>query len=535
MLDSMSDVDSVVRPTLLPSASLSSALRLAAVMAAVKLILHLGTNLWQAHIGFGFHRDELYYLICSQRLAWGYVDQAPLVALQAWLALHLFGDSLAGIRLLSAAAGAGRVLLTGVLCWQSGGRRGAQFLAMLCVLMAPQYLGLDSFLSMNSFESLFWIGLVVVIVAMQKGLSLHFWLLAAALTSAGLLNKPSMVFFLVPLLIALLFGPQRRLLHSRYFALAIVFTLLAVAPYLYWQYSHAWPTWQWLRFVKTAGKDPKLTLLDYIQAPIDLFLPITLPVWFGGLVRLLYDKRKAGMRWLGVTFLLFWLLMWRLGAKDYYIAPIYPVLFAAGGVLWERVFDRKPLYAYRTAALALFSIATVIYGLIVLPMAIPLFSATAWPSYLHTAHQHTDERKDGATSVFPQWYADRFGWKELAQQVRVIVDSLPAEERSRLGILCDNYGEASAINFWDRHTDVPFAMSGHNTYYFWGTGTFSGNILLLVTSQTEQQLRTVYASVKPVGKMNCPQATDYEQKVLYLVSGRVEPLRKAWPSYRWYY
>lgn len=128
----------------------ASALRLGLLFAAITLGLQTASNLWQAHIGYGYFRDELYYILCGRHLAWGYVDHGPLVAVQARLAIVLFGRSLAGIRMLSAAAGAASVFLTGILCWALGGRRPAQALAMLCVLIAPIYLGTGSYLSMNS-------------------------------------------------------------------------------------------------------------------------------------------------------------------------------------------------------------------------------------------------------------------------------------------------------------------------------------------------------------------------------------------------
>src|SRR5260370_38167546 len=102
----------VVRPA---DPSLQSALRLALLFAVIKLVLHIATNLWEAHIGYGYFRDELYYIICGRNLAWGYVDHGPGVALQAKLALAIFGKSLAGMRMISAAAGAGRAFLTVIL------------------------------------------------------------------------------------------------------------------------------------------------------------------------------------------------------------------------------------------------------------------------------------------------------------------------------------------------------------------------------------------------------------------------------------
>ncbi len=105
-------------------------------------------------------------------------------------------------------------------CWRgrSAADAPAQALAMLGVLLAPQYLGIDSFLSMNSFESAFWMLCLLALILILRGGSDRLWLLFGAAAGLGLLNKPSMTFFLVALLLALLVTPQRRLLRSRWAA-----------------------------------------------------------------------------------------------------------------------------------------------------------------------------------------------------------------------------------------------------------------------------------------------------------------------------
>src|SRR4051812_11103391 len=223
----------VVRPT---DYSLRSALVLALIFAGIKLALHIATNLWEAHIGYGYFRDEFYYLICGRHLAWGYVDHGPIVALQARFSELVFGHSLAGIRMLSALAGAKRVLLTGLLAWALGGRRPAQALAMIGILFAPQYLGIDSYLSMNSFESACWMGCVLALILILRGWSERWcWLLFGLCGGIGLLNKPSMTFFLLALLAALLLTPQRRLLFSRWAVVGVALLILMALPNLLWQ------------------------------------------------------------------------------------------------------------------------------------------------------------------------------------------------------------------------------------------------------------------------------------------------------------
>ena len=146
--------------------------QLALTFACMKFAIEFIGNIVAQHLGYGIFRDEMYYIVCGRHLAWGYVDQAPMVALQGRVAEILFGfHHLALLRGFSALAGAAKVFLTGILAWQLGGRRIAQVMAMIAVLIAPVYLGIDSFLSMNSFEPVFWMGCMVIVLLMVAGSS----------------------------------------------------------------------------------------------------------------------------------------------------------------------------------------------------------------------------------------------------------------------------------------------------------------------------------------------------------------------------
>ena len=374
----------VVHP---PDLTLKAAIKLALIFAAIKFALHLATNLWEAHIGYGYFRDELYYLICARHLAWGYVHQGPIVALQAKLSLALFGKSLAGIRMLSAAGGAGRVFLTGILAWSLGGRKPAQTLAMIGVLMAPQYVGTDSYLSMNSYESIFWMVCLLTLILIARGGSDRLWLLFGLSAGIGLLNKPSMTFFLVALLIALLLTPQRRLLFNRWAALGVALMILIALPNLVRQIHHHWPTLEFLRNGDKENKNIKLGPLAFIGTQILNLQPLSLLIWFPGLVWLLRNPLAKSWRWLGLTFLIFLVLMMVLHAKDYYVAPIYPILFAAGGIAWESRFaGRRSVAENRAFAFPVLEILLIVVGILILPMAIPVMTPATWIAYAKAMH-----------------------------------------------------------------------------------------------------------------------------------------------------
>ena len=535
----------MARTSIIPAdPDLRDALRLAALFAVFKLVLHIATNAWEAHIGWGYFRDELYYILCGQHLAWGYVDHGPMVAVQARLAILLFGKSLVGLRLFSALAGAKQVFLTGLIAWALGGRRPAQALAMLCVMVAPQYLGIDSFLSMNSFESPFWMSCILIVILMQRRAIAgvprpQLWLVLGTVAGFGLLNKPSMLFFLSALLIGILLTPQRRLLASRYFFFAIALVVLITLPYLLWQIHNHFPTWEFLRNGQIQNKNVILSPLAFLGDQIQNLHPLTVFVWVAGLISLLRNKSAHGYRWIGFAFLIFLALMIKMHAKNYYVTPIYPMLFAAGGIAWERTFALRGwgkglIQRNRAFAFPIMQSLLIITGILILPMAIPVMRPQTWVAYTRALHLKSDNTENEKTGPLPQFYADRFGWQEEVDAVSRIYHTLPPADQARVGIYCSNYGEASAINFLGAKYGLPFAISGHNNYYLWGPNGYSGELMININGSSLEEMKQVYTSVEIVGRMDNPWSMPYEHRNIYLARGRKVNLSSEWPEFKLY-
>src|ERR1700691_4256663 len=152
---------------------------------------------------YGFFRDELYYMACAEHLAWGYIDQPPLIALLAWVARHLFGPALASMRLFPILSAAAVVFITGLLAREFGGGLLAQFLSATAVFLAPATLAFDSFLSMNAFEPLIWLVCAWIVVRIVKGASPPLWLAFGAIAGIGIENKHSMLVFGFALVVGL--------------------------------------------------------------------------------------------------------------------------------------------------------------------------------------------------------------------------------------------------------------------------------------------------------------------------------------------
>jgi hypothetical protein len=509
---------------------LRSAVWLAIAFALLKLTVHVAVNLWEAHLGWGYFRDEMYYILCGQHLDWGYVDHGPIVALQARLGILLFGKSLAGIRMFTALAGAGKVFLTGMIAWQLGARRVGQALAMTGVLLAPQFLGIDSFLSMNSFEPVFWLTAAFAVLQLLDGGDAKWWIVFGLAAGIGMENKPSMLVFLVALLAGLLLTPQRRVLASRMMLVGVLIAVLLASPNLLWQIHNHWPTLEFLHNGKVDHKNVTLSPLQFLHAQELMLNPLSLALWGAGLVWLF---ARPQFRFLGFTYVLFLIAMMATGdAKDYYLAPIYPLLFAAGGCAWQGLVRSRrtgwivPVYATLLIASAI----------LVLPMSLPILTPQQWLDYTAKMHlrnkaSHSENTDEGP---LPQFFADRFGWQEEVDDVTRIYQALPAADKARAGILCSNYGEASAINFLGAGRGLPFAISGHNNYYLWGPHGETGEVMIVINGATPAEMREYYSSVEIAGTMDHPYAMPYEHRNIYLCRGRKSSLISGWSELKHY-
>src|SRR5262249_18207513 len=167
--------------------------------ALAKLALHLATS-----SGYGYFRDELYYLACTEHLDLGYVDHPALSVLLLWVVRHTLGTSLLALRLLPALAGAATVALGGLMARRMGGGRLAQALAMTAALIAGEYLSLDHFYSMNAFDVLFWCLAAYLVVRLSAGGDPRLWLLLGLVLGLGLANKISVLWLAASLRVRLL-------------------------------------------------------------------------------------------------------------------------------------------------------------------------------------------------------------------------------------------------------------------------------------------------------------------------------------------
>ena len=481
---------------------------------------------------YGYFVDELYYLACSHHLAWGYVDQPPLIAVVTLLERVTLGDSLHALRFLPAVAAGLRVLLTGLIARELGARRFGMVLACVCVMVAPIYLGLDSLLTMNVFESLFWMGAALIALKIFQGADPKLWLLFGVVCGVGLLNKHSMLFFGFGLAVGLVLTRQRRQFALPWVWMGGLIALLIFMPNLLWEIHRGFPTLELLRNVHQSGRNTEMGPLVFMAVQALILHPLAAPVWIAGLVELLRDQEGKGWRALGITWIVIMVCMLTMHGRMYYPAPAYPMLFAAGGLVFERWFARlrsghwlKPVYVGLLA----------VTGVLIAPFVyFPLLTVDQYMAYSQLLHFGPPRIENNQLGPLPQIYADQFGWKEMAQVVADAYYKLPPEVQKSCAIFGQNYGEAGAIDFFGAKMGLPPALSGHQNYFYWGPRGYTGECMIVMADQPER-LHELFESVEFAGRVNHPLSMPYQHFDVYVCrKAKFGTLEEVWPKLkRW--
>ena len=487
-------------------------------IAGLRLGFHVATA-----PGYGIFRDELYYLACADHLDFGYVDHPPFsIALLAFWRL-LFGDGLFALRFLPGVAGAATVFLTGLVARELGGGRAAQVLAALAACFAPFFLAVSHFYSMNAFDLVAWAGLMLLAVRILVRDEPRLWLWFGVTAGLGLQNKYSVAFLGFGLVVGLALSRQRRQLLSPWLWAGGALSLLLFAPHLIWQASHGAPSLEFMRNASELKNQP-LAPLDFLGGQVVLLHPLLAPLWLLGLGALLFSRDFARVRALGLAYLAILALMLLTNAKVYYLAPVYPLLFAAGAVALDAFFARR---AWRNAPVFV-GAAIVVAGLALVPMTIPILSPETFIAYSDAIGLGPPKMERGARAELPQIYADMFGWRELSDEVARVFDALPEHERSRAVIVGQNYGEAGAIDYFGRARGLPRAVSPHNSYWIWGPGDWDGRVAIVI-GELPPEIAQDFASVEKLGHRSCALCMPYESELsIYVVRDLRIPVPELW-------
>ncbi|NNE48410.1 MAG: hypothetical protein HKN37_17295 [Rhodothermales bacterium] len=458
---------------------------------------------------WGFHRDEFLYLAMGRHVDWGYWSNPPLIGALGWVAENVTGSSLFVVRLFPLAALAGTLFLTAAMVRDLGGGTVATAIACLPFVVSPGLLRPASLFQPVMFDILMWTLLAWVVVRYLTTSDSRWLVGLGIVVGVGLLNKYSIIFFVIALFAAVAFSSHRRQLLSRHVLFAMILAALLVLPNLLWQISHGWPVLAHMRELSETQLVNVLRL-DFLTGQLLIHLPVTL-FWMGGLLWL-FGKKGRRYRLLAVTFVFVVLLLLVLRGKSYYTLGAYPMLFAAAGVWLEAAHGAV---RWSLALLAL------VLGVLASPFSTPYLPVDSMLSYGKSFVQRTGVNaplvwETGILHDLPQDYADMLGWEELAELA--IEAHAEAEDAVGTVIFAENYGQAGAIEYYGRGRGLPDVISFGDSYRLWAPDSLPQTIstLIYVSDDPGTVFDSLFGASRVVGRVENVHARERGTEVLLM-------------------
>lgn len=390
---------------------------------------------------YELQRDEFLHLDQANHLAWGYLSVPPVTSWISYI-IQLLGNSVFWIKFFPALFGALTIFVVWKTIEELKGNLFALIFGSSCITFSV-LLRLNMLYQPNSLDVLCWTTMYYLIIK-YLNTNKKKWIYWIAITFAiGFLNKYNIIFLILGLIPAILLTPERKVLLSKHLYFGILLALILITPNLIWQFNNDFPVIHHMKVLS----ETQLVNVDrwnFIRSQL-LFFPGTFIVFIFGLYALLRSHDFKKYR------LFFWLFFITIGiflffkAKDYYAIGLYPVYFAFGSVYISSLLENKvgkflkPLLIILACGLFI-----PVYNI-----AFPDKS----PQYI-VDHQEKYKKfgmltwEDGKDHELPQDFADMLGWKELARKVDNAYVKLPSPKKTL--VLCDNYGQAGAINYYSK-------------------------------------------------------------------------------------
>ena len=500
-------------------------------VALLSLILHI-----IAIEGFGYFRDELYYIACSEHLSLGYVDQPPLSIFVLKLVRFFWGDSLVAMRILPVLGGSCLVVFTGLIARELGGKKFALLLAALAAFAPIGNFFIFTIYSMNFLDFLFWQAAIYIIIKIIKTNNPRYWLLFGLTAGLGLQNKISVFFLCLGLVVGMLLTKERRFLKNKYLWIGGALAGFLFLPYVLWNISHDWAFLEFMHNAKIQ-KMADVTPLEFFTGQVLYNNPATLIIWLAGLIYFFFHKEGRKFRLFGWMFLFIYILFTIQEAKDYYLAPAYPILFAGGAVQIDNWLQKKKINWLKP----LLVLGVLVPTLIICPLTLPIFPVEKTVSYIESLGIESNPGERHEMGVLPQHYADMHGWEEMVATVAQVYRKLPQEEQPQCVIFVRNYGEGGAIDFFGKKYDLPPATCAHNTYWLWGPPKDkTGDIAIIFGTSRDVQmsyedLRAYFKEVIHAATFQCTYCMPYENnRPIFICRGFSATFRDIWESQKHY-
>lgn len=423
------------------------------------ILLLLGLALFLLHMftnhQYGFHQDEMVVLDNANNLDWGFVEYPPVTPFLARIELTLLGFSLVSARTFAALAHAIVLVLAGLMARELGGKRITQILAAVVSAIAPIALIQGSLIQYVTFDFLWSVLIAYLMIRLLKSEDPRWWLAIGAVIGLGMMTKYTMVMFVAGLVGGVLLTDARHYLRSPWLWGGVALSLLIFLPNLIWQIQHDFISLEFLSSIH--ARDVEIGRAEgYLMEQFLLCSnPLTIPFWIVGLYHYFGTQAGKPYRAIGWMYVIPFLIYLFTQGRSYYLAPAYPMLIAAGAVVWQGWVDRLSAQTRRWVlgtTWGLVLIGTIVSAALSLPIA-PI-NSPLWD----------------VTSEVHDIFTEQIGWDEMIQTVAGIYTGLPEAEKLQAGILTGENDEAAALNLYGGEYGLPKAISGSDTFWLRGYG-----------------------------------------------------------------
>ena len=456
--------------------------------------------------GYGFHRDELQFLDDARHLQWGFVAYPPMTAVCGRVAIALLGISPQVFRLPAAIVNVISMVLGSLIARELGGRRPAQLLTMTAIF--PLALAFSSVLQYNTFDLLAWSLMVFFTARLLRTQDDRNWVGVGVGIGIGILSKYSIAFPVISLFAAFAVLPSQRYhLRSRWLGYGLLMATVLAAPNLIWLAMHHFITLQMEHYIHL--RDVRLGRAAGYYTDQLKFTLLAIPLVVLGLLSLLCNDRFRPLSayYIG-PFFLFALVK----GRGYYLLPAYPVLYAAGAVALEGVLARyspSARIAIRVVAVTALLLDSAAVAWAYLPIWRP--GSPGWNWQMKNNYDMADE----------------VGWPQFVSQVAAVRDGLSPQDRGRLAVLANNYGEAGALSLFGPAYNLPVPISSTNSFHARGYGSFAPQTVIVVGSTVQDQLLN-FRSCRLAATVHLPYSVQNEESRDHPEILVCHELRESW-------
>ena len=487
------------------------------LMAVSAIIFHIVLN-----GQYGFHRDELDFIMNARQLDWGYVSYPPITPFFARLGLEFFGESLRGLRVLPAVAQGIVMILAALMARDMGGKRNAQILTAFVVFITPVSLLGGTVIMYFAFDYLWWVLVAFFTVRLLATDDPRYWLGIGASIGLGMLTKYTMIFWVAGLVLAVLVSPARKYLRSKWLYFGAGLALFIVLPNLIWQAQHNFIALDYLSAIH--ARDIEIGRADSFL-PDQLYVttnPLSLPIWTVGLISCLFAasmKRFRPLVWMYLTTFVLFLLN---QGRGYYTGPAYVMLLAAGCVWFEEWLGMRT-ENFRRVGLGLLWGTQALGSLIGIVLMKPIapINTPLWE----------------VTSDVNGEFVEMIGWQDLTAQVAEIYQSIPEAEKARTVILAGNYGEAGAFDLYGGEYGLPSVISGSNSLWYRGYGDPEPETVIVVgfdRAYADYFFKSCTSNGTVTNSYNVKNEETTRHTGLYVCREPRRPWSEMWTEMQWF-